>query len=68
MNTKAVSPLKRARKRAGLTLHEVASRLKATGVKPCSLSSVHCWERGWIDVPAHVRPHLDRILSGRKPR
>lgn len=66
MTTKIDTPLKRARKHAGLTLHDVAARLKAKGAKPCSLSTVHCWERGWLAVPPDVAPILCRILRVRR--
>jgi transcriptional regulator with XRE-family HTH domain len=56
---------KRLRVRAGMTLGEVSAALRQAGVRPCSVTTVSCWELGYRSIPFQVRPVLARLLRCR---
>lgn len=49
----------------GLTLEDVVERLRASGAKPASKTSLSRWETGVDPIPRSVRSRLARILRCR---
>jgi len=59
------SPLRRRRRALDLTLLDLSVALRRAKVSPCSVSSVHDWERNLRPIPDKALVVLARLLDCR---